>query len=154
MTHGQQGDTSALLAHHWWEPVYYAKNNAFPSTSGEGTGRWVGNAEHQGDALTYLILTDDTDQVIARSALRSAKPGKNPKLHAYLSPDVGENNDKPILQSTDDLNGSHSDLSDLKLPLFTPEELVGKTFLRSTNDGQTFRAKVVRKIIDNDSDNH
>jgi hypothetical protein len=154
MAHGQQADTSALLAHHWWEPVYYAKNNAFPSTSGEGTGRWVGVAEHQGDALTYLILTDDTDQVIARSAVRSAKPGKNPNLRAYLSPDGGEINDKPILQSTDDLSGLHSDPSDLKLPLFTPEELVGRTFLRSTDDGQTFRAKVVRKIVDNDSANH
>jgi hypothetical protein len=48
----------------------------------------------------------------------------------------------------------HSDPSGLKLPLFTPEELVGRTFLRSTDDGQTFRAKVVRKMIDNDSDNH
>jgi hypothetical protein len=48
----------------------------------------------------------------------------------------------------------HIDPSDLKLPLFTPEELVGRTSLGSTDDGQTLRAKIVGKIIDNASNNH
>jgi hypothetical protein len=151
---GQVVDSPALLAHHWNKPIYYSKDNTFPSTNGEGFGRWVGVAEHQGDALTYLILTDDTKQVIARSAVRSAKPGKNPNLRVTLSPDGGEISDKPILQSTNDLAGLHTDPSDLKLSLFTPEELIERTFLRETDDRQCFRAKIVRNILDNESENH
>ena len=79
---GQVPDISALLAFRWWEPVYYSTNNGFPSTSPEKTGRWVGVADHQGDALTYLILTDDTNQVLARSSVRSALHPTNPNLRA------------------------------------------------------------------------
>ena len=79
---GQVPDISALLAFRWWEPVYYSTNNGFPSTSPEKTGRWVGVADHQGDALTYLILTDDTNQVLARSSVRSALDPTNPNLRA------------------------------------------------------------------------
>jgi hypothetical protein len=154
VAHVQVVDSSALLAHHWNEPIYYSQDNPFPSTNGEGFGSWVGVAEHQGDALTYLILTDDTKQVIARSAVRSANPGKNPNLRAPLSPDGGEISDKPVLQSANELAGLHTDPSDLKRPLFTPEELIGRTFLRETDDRQAFRAKIVRKILDNESKNH
>ena len=46
------------------------------------------------------------------------------------------------------------DPTDLKLPLFSPDDLLGLTFLRQMEDGQTMRAKVVRKIRDTDSENH
>jgi hypothetical protein len=59
------------------------------------------------------------NQVIACSAVRSAKPAKNIYLRGYLSPDGREITDKPILQSehqgdaltylilTDDNESSH-----------------------------------------------
>jgi hypothetical protein len=42
----------------------------------------------------------------------------------------------------------------VKLPKFSPDELLGITFLRDTDNGQTFRAKVVSKIKDRDAENH
>jgi hypothetical protein len=37
--------------------VYYATGNTFPNSK-ELTGRIVGIAEHQGDAMTWLVLDD------------------------------------------------------------------------------------------------
>ena len=40
------------------------------------------------------------------------------------------------------------------LPKLAPEELTGLTFIRETEDGQKLRAKIVRKIKDDDAANH
>ena len=40
------------------------------------------------------------------------------------------------------------------MPLFSPDELIGLTFLLGEEDGRTFRAKVVKKINDKDAENH
>jgi hypothetical protein len=149
---GQKPDISALLQFRWFEPVLYAADPSFPSTSNERSGRWVGIAENQGDALTYKILTDDTQQVITRSAVRSALDPLNPNLRTSFG--VGETNGEPLLFSASDLSGLDIAPPDLKLPHFSPDELVGLTFIRDTADGQKFRAKVARQIVDTDAANH
>ena len=40
------------------------------------------------------------------------------------------------------------------LPRFSPEELIGLTFLHDLEDGQRVRAKIVKKILDRDAENH
>jgi hypothetical protein len=118
-------------------------------------GRFVGIAEHQGDVLTYLILTDDTLQVIARSSVRSALTTEDQNLRA--STDAGEpsNGDgKPIVMSTKDIAAIAIEPSDLSLPEFSPDELLGQTYLREMEDGQRMRARVSRKIQDVDANNH
>jgi hypothetical protein len=42
----------------------------------------------------------------------------------------------------------------IKLPKFSPEELLGLTFLHDVDDGQQVRAKIVKKILDRDAENH
>ena len=61
---------------------------------------------------------------------------------------------KPILHSSNDIAGNPADQSELKLPKFSPEELIGQSFIREMDDGQNYRARVVRKIIDKDAENH
>jgi hypothetical protein len=128
---------------------------SYPSRTPEKTGRWVGVASHQGDALTYLILTDDTQKVIARSAVRSATDPKNHNLRADRpESDGGEVvNDKPILYNTTDLSASDISPSELRLPSFAPDELLNQTFVRETDDGRKFRARVVRQIQEIDESN-
>jgi hypothetical protein len=46
-------------------------SDKFPSVSAEEQGWWVGIATHDGDALTYKILTKH-NKVIYQSAIRSA----------------------------------------------------------------------------------
>ncbi len=171
---GQRPDISALLQFRWFEPVLYSVDHKFASDSPEKSGRWVGIAEHQGDALTYLILTDDTNKVIARSAVRSALDPGNPNFRARPNPGFkgpnsdgthssptfsptsgdGESSHTPILFSASDLSGLDIDSPELKLPHFSPDELLGLTFIRDMDDGSKYRAKVARKIVDNDAANH
>jgi hypothetical protein len=84
---GQRPDISALLQFRWFEPVLYSVDHSFASNSPEKSGCWVGLAESQGDALTYLILTDDTQKVITRSAVCTALDPTNPNLRARPNPD-------------------------------------------------------------------
>ena len=40
------------------------------------------------------------------------------------------------------------------VPKFSPEELIGLTFLHERDNGDKVRAKVVKKILDQDAKNH
>jgi hypothetical protein len=57
------------------------------------------------------------------------------------------------IQSVSDLTGQH-ETSSLRLPKFSPEELIGKTFTRTMDDGKSYHATVIQKIHDNDAANH
>ena len=69
--HGITVDVSALCQFHFWEPVFHAVDDKCPSESPEEEGHWVGIAENVGDALTYVILTDKTQKITHRSAVRT-----------------------------------------------------------------------------------
>ena len=74
-------------------------------------------------------------------------------LVATSTPDDGkEVSTKPVIQSLSDAIGVDSSM--LKVPRFWPNELLGLTFLRDTENGETIRAKVTRKILDCDAENH
>jgi hypothetical protein len=70
---GSTTDVSALLRFYFWQPFYYKCSEAsFPSDSKEALGHIVGISEHCGHALTYKILTSDSEHIIYRSLLRPA----------------------------------------------------------------------------------
>ena len=154
---GQQPDISAIVSFRWYEPVYFKSySSSFPSTSHEKLGRIVGVAEHKGDALTFLVLDTLTNQVVARSELRSAVTLANPNIRAEFLGDPSSDDKpstKPIMSATD-IAECDIDISDLKLPRFSPDELIGKLFVRDLEDGKSYRARVVRKIMDQDAENH
>ena len=150
---GQRPDISAFLIFHFNEKVLYAVDNCFPSASPEKLGFYMGPAQHQGDALTHLVLTADTDQVIARSAVRKFNDPRNPNFRAVEDLNTKDGGDKPVLQSTADIRGLSIDPSGLRLPKFSPEELIGLSFIKES-DGQKFRAVVVKKILDDDAAEH
>ena len=95
-------DISKFLQFHWWQRVLYKVDSVtFPSSSYEGIGRFVGIANHVGDVLTYHILTDDTQQVIARSMVRSLDPA-NPNirvLHPEIKGEENEDTAMPVVHS-------------------------------------------------------
>ena len=64
-----------FLRYEFYEPVYYydepqAKQGY--TVPKEKLGRWCGPTEHCGSDMTTWILTDDTNELIARSITRSA----------------------------------------------------------------------------------
>jgi hypothetical protein len=146
---------SALLQFRWWEAVWFKTGGSKFSKSTEALGRFVGIAEHQGDVLTYLILADDTLQVIARSSVCSALTADDQNLRASTNAGEPSNGDgKPIVMSAKDIAAIAAEPSDLLLPEFSEDELLGQTHLREMEDGQWMRARVSRKTQDVDANNH
>jgi len=145
---GSTPDISPMLQFHFWEPVYYAIEDAsFPSDSNEKFGHFVGIAETVGDALTFKVLTDDTQKIIYRSAVRSAL---NPTERNLRLSALGGESSKPIqeiVKTRTPLEGEPNALKTVQMPTFSPEELIGRTYLTDPDeDGQSFRARIVCKI--------
>jgi len=62
--------------------------------------------------------------------------------------------DQPsILFSAADLLGLPNPTA-LEVPKFSPDELLGLSFLRKTDTGERFRAKITRKILDCNAQDH
>ena len=143
---GVTPDVLALLAFYWFQRVFYYTPDAKFPKSKERAGRLVGIAENVGDALTFLVLTDDTNQVIARSVLRPVDDGTNPNKRSSTN-GGGVVESKPVvLSATDPI-----DPSVLKLPNIKPADLIGKTFLRvRETDGTKHRAEVLKRITEVD----
>ena len=154
-------DVSKFLQFHWWQRVLYKSDSmSFPSSTYEGIGRFVGIATNIGDLLTYFVLTDDTQQVIARSNVRTLDP-ENPNVRVLHPEHEGESLSgddeqahRPVVRSLVEDYDPEYDPEKVKLPKFSPEELLGLTFLHDTADGQRVRAEVVKRIQDRDSENH
>ena len=178
-----QPDISVLLQFRWWEPVYFrVEHPTFPSDSPELRGRFVGVAENQGDVLTFLVLNEATGRVVARSSVRSAVTGPpNYRADPFfnnslpLGGEIPANDDDSISSDTTEAVTNKTpyvpppvvnDLSDylqpgvdpkeIELPRFSPEELIGKTFLREDpNDPNIqYKGTVDRQIKDLDAEDH
>ena len=81
---GETVDISILLLFLFWDVVYvkrYKDSNYSgmigDKKSSEIRGRFVGFSWDVGHALTFKILTDDTNKIISRSQLRLGKDGEN-----------------------------------------------------------------------------
>ena len=61
----------------------------FLSDTCEGIGHFVGIANHIGDVLTYYVLQDSTQKVIAHSMVCPLDMN-NPNLRVYVPSDEGE----------------------------------------------------------------
>ena len=155
-----QTSLTALLQYRWFEPVYYHSGNAsFPTQSAERLGRWVGVADSQGDALTYLVLDDETQQVLTQSVLCTALRVDTQNQHVDMPTPVGEDGEPLAYESArilsvKDLLPPEVNPEEVMLPTFTPTELLGMTFLHNADDGHQYKAVVTKKINDLDSENH
>ena len=154
MLWGFTPDASMFLAFHFWEHIYYAVDDTFPSVFPERLGRIVGLACGVGDALTYQILDDESKELLFRSSIRPQLPRK--QLTQGQDQILGENHhlyDKPI-QSIVRLANEGSEplqLDPCLSGVILPDELIGRSFLLDEDeDGQRLRATIVKQIIEID----
>ena len=63
-----------MLCFTFYEEVYYWERDAPFPASHEKKGYFVGIEESKGDALTFTILTADTEELITRSVVRPVDP--------------------------------------------------------------------------------
>ncbi len=69
--HGMTPDISPYLQFQFYESVHYMDTEeSFPGTR-EKTGRFIGVSKNVGHLMCYKVLTDDTQQIIERSVVRS-----------------------------------------------------------------------------------
>ena len=118
---------------------------------GEQLAHWCGPSHKQGDFLTYFVLLEDTQQLVTRSNVRYAKDPLCPNRSQCPAPSDGDTNalvSKPIVTTIQDYYSEP-----VQLPVFSLDELLGMTILRPVDD-ELVRAKVVRKIMDRDAENH
>ena len=143
---GETSDISIIMQFVFYEKVYYSSvNTSFPSQSTEEVGYFVGFGETVGDAMTFKVLTSDTNKIIYRSNVRSAEKEttKNKRLNI---PNVQPNVIYIKSKSDDE---SHNGSSLKPLPGYNPSELIGRTYLNlPEEDGQTFRMRIVKAISD------
>jgi hypothetical protein len=140
----------------FYDPVYYNPHyDSFPPNSNEELGHWVGVATIVGDALTVKLLTSN-QKVIFMSVIRSALDFT--LRHKRLAPLGGEKStnhagDKIFVRSNIDIPASEGPTVSTQMPTIDRKDLIGRSFLKDTEaDGQRFRTKIVRAIIENDSE--
>ena len=95
--------------------------------------------------------------MISRSLVCPLDPD-NPNVQVLHPSEEGEESELepaiPVVKSLVDTIHPEYDPEKVKLPKFSPEELLGLTFLHDTSDGQRVCAEVMRRIRDQDSANH
>ena len=73
---GSTRDISPLLGFSFFRPIYYKIDGSdFPSDTIEEHGYFVSIAESVGHAMTFKILTSNTDEILCRSNMC---PANNP----------------------------------------------------------------------------
>ena len=170
---GQIPDVSKFMHFHFWQEVFVESHKEGKK---EELARWVMPAENTGDELTYMVLLEDTEQLVPRSNVRPAKDPLYPNLRVRpktedLRPNI------PVVETVFDddedfvsptgtpgesaapAQGPIKSVQDfydvpISLPKFSPEELIGLTFLHELDDGQQVRARISKKILDRDAENH
>jgi hypothetical protein len=142
---GSTSDSSIMHRFSWYEPILFnAEETSFPSETREISGRFVGFAETVGHGMTYKVLSDDTKKIFHRAEVRSALDPDAPNLRADLCD--GEI-DTPLIIK----DGRDGTVPQTQLEIIDPVELIGRTFLTEPQeDGQRFRARIVRAIEDID----
>jgi hypothetical protein len=135
----------------------------------EPFGNIVGISENCGHALTWKILTCDTQHIIYRSLARPALP-EDAKLRVGMfdgeEDDHTVSNSKLVIKSHHNLkharkndgeNNNHIDgeINPNPTPVFNPEVLIGKKILMDKKeDGCQTRATIVKLIEDHESSIH
>ncbi|KAL7576899.1 hypothetical protein ACA910_006663 [Epithemia clementina (nom. ined.)] len=171
---GMPPDITFLLLFAFWDEVYYKVDSdeptsgSFPSSSNEKLGRWVGFATNIGDCFTWKILTNDTNQIIYRSAVRRAE-STLPNL--CVNPSSGESSqtslpDTIFVRSKSDHADVSPEHSSPPMHTISPEhssppmhtisfdDLIGRTFLCPPEEnGEQLRACVIKQVIDLDKSN-
>jgi hypothetical protein len=107
-------------------------------------------ADGIGDALTWKILTDDTKEIIYRSAVRSA---------VTTSPNLKIDQTNSMEEGTKSKNNTifvRSKFDEPTHPMHTIdiEALIGRIYKVVDDNGEQHNVTVIKKIINTDDDGH
>jgi len=144
---GQTPDISMLLHFIFWEPVfiknYQSSGKSFPSDSNEIIVRFIGYAEDIGHSCTFKVFNEDTNEILYRSCLRKVNPDTDVINVPPFDPKPLDNIDDETINDVVQTR-SLDDPSFKRTAMFSPEELIGRTFLMNQQeDGTRDRATII-----------
>ncbi len=131
---GVTQDISTLLRFSWYERLYYrVDETSFPSDSTEACGRFVGFSQNVGNTLTFAILTDETNQIIYHSEVRTAEDGNHLNLRTNNWGEDEPDSPRIICSHADNDKENEADDKDNAkngehMAIIDVEDLVGTTF--------------------------
>jgi hypothetical protein len=145
---GSTPDISKFLTYRWYEPVYFLDENG-----DECLGRWAGVADHVGDELTYVVISNKTGHAMYRSDLRTATDPNAPNFRAEVI--AGDNLlKKPTVDrkgtGSQPLFPSFGEEEKDKVYPFAPEELLGMSYHKEDENGAIVRVEIVRLLKQDD----
>jgi hypothetical protein len=111
----------------------------FPQSK-EKLGRFVGIAENTGDALTFLIYTEDTEQVIARSVIRTAEDPTTSNKRVDQQYNRNTNVANKVI-------GMKDIIPNATLTVIDPDSLIGYSFV-GEHAGSTQKVTVNERLTD------
>ena len=124
-------DISVLLQLQFFEKVFFkTQEPSFPSQSPDHLGLIVSTVQHVGHAMTYKVLTSDTNKIISRSKICTATSITDPKQR--LVPSDGETSKPPALSKSKSHNllpAIGASNANKTIVLTTLDKLIGRTFL-------------------------
>ena len=139
---GDTVDISILLRFPFWHKVYaVAENASYPSDSKEQLCYMVGFSETVGNAMTYKLLTCDTNKIIHRSSIRSAE---DPLTQNIRAAPIDGDTIKQYIKSKHDGLKKVSMVED-ELPL----DVKGRSIVIPQENGERIRARVMEVVDDN-----
>jgi len=155
---GVTPDISAITKFAFYEPVYFKagekQEKQFPSHSNERLAYVVGISENVGHAMTYKILTADTQKVIERSQLRSALREEYANKRAQQAALSGTDDVTEVEQFFFRSAWDKEEHQGTPLPTYDPRDLVGRTYISSPDDdddGAQHRVDIIDVIEQNKS---
>ena len=98
--------------------IYILSEIPFPNSK-EKAGRFVGIAENVGYAMTFWVWTEDTEQLIARSVIRSAEDPNSANKRVEF------NDAEPKSDQVPQVVGMRDLIPEGSLPIIDPDQLVG-----------------------------
>jgi hypothetical protein len=131
---GKTPDISNLLQFKFFEPVYnYDPMVPFPASK-ECLGHFVGIAENVGDTMTFRVLTDTTQEVIARSTIRSATVGATvnkrlPTQKIEEGDDLDQERTRNKGQWQEFVKSTNDTLLGGQAPIIDPAPLIGVSYV-------------------------
>ena len=146
---GQQPDISAILPYQFNQRVIYHSYED-PGVKKEKFARWAGVAETVGDALTWILVTEDTNKVIYRSTIRAA----NTDTGDPLPPDGEKPTNPDIIFIQGLVDKLESDGKRPSMPVIDIPELINRSFMKPNKDPtQPDEPAVVTKVLQDEDGN-
>ena len=152
VTFGETPDISAYLQFTFYQRVLHLDPTASFPRNKELPGRFVGVAENTGDALTFYILRDHTNQIIARSVVRPVSDdpmAANQRVKHEIEPKSEPRTTQCPNEPPTTIDLLNETLKQAAL-IIQPTDLTGYTFV-DTLDGTIQKATVIERT-DDDTD--